>query len=324
MKKVLAIVLVVILSLSLCSCGSGLYYDYNMKKYVTVEDYPNDVETQSVDFIGYVNQFYASTFGDEFTYDAVDGIVQNGETVNINFTGYMDGEAFEGGTAENYELTIGSGSFIDGFEIGLIGVEVGKTVSLNLKFPDPYPNNTDLSGKPVVFEVKVNSVKRYQLDDKSVADYGYSSVKEFEKAAELSATQYCMFNNIYEAASVIKYPEKEVKALVDSEVNYYKSSAENNGMTFEDFLTQYNLTEGQFRTDLEENYIKPNMLMDMLCYYILQVNDQKLTKVEVEAKRAELEELYGEEIGEDLEISLQKLVAQEKALKIIGEQAKLK
>lgn len=105
-------------------------------------------------------------------YREVDRAAQMGDQVNIDYKGLLDGEAFEGGTAEGYDLTLGSGSFIDGFEDGLVGAVKGDQKDLNLTFPDPYPNNPDLAGKAVVFEVTVNAVKERsvpELTDEFVA-----------------------------------------------------------------------------------------------------------------------------------------------------------
>ena len=99
------------------------------------------------------------------TEKVTDRAVQEGDTANIDFTGYIEGEAFDGGTGTGYDLTIGSHQFIDGFEDGLIGANIGDTVKLDLAFPDPYDNNPDLSGVPVVFEVKVNSISRTVLPE---------------------------------------------------------------------------------------------------------------------------------------------------------------
>lgn len=88
-------------------------------------------------------------------------VVENGDVANIDYEGLLDGEAFDGGTAQDYDLEIGSGSFIDGFEDGLIGAEVGKETDLNLTFPEDY-GNSDLAGKEVVFKVTVNAIKEKQ------------------------------------------------------------------------------------------------------------------------------------------------------------------
>lgn len=105
-------------------------------------------------------------------YREVDRAAQTGDQVNIDYKGLLDGEAFDGGTAEGYDLTLGSGSFIDGFEDGLVGAVKGEKRDLNLTFPEEYPNNPDLAGKAVVFEVTVNEVKERtvpELTDEFVA-----------------------------------------------------------------------------------------------------------------------------------------------------------
>ena len=88
----------------------------------------------------------------------MDRVVDVGDTVNIDYVGKLDGVPFGGGTAAGDILTIGSGRFIDGFEDGLIGVTPGETVDLEMAFPDPYPNNPNLSGQAVVFTVTVNCI----------------------------------------------------------------------------------------------------------------------------------------------------------------------
>lgn len=86
--------------------------------------------------------------------------VKDGDTVNIDFVGYVDGEEFEGGNTNGsgYDLEIGSGEFIDGFEEGIIGHTVGETFDLNLQFPDPYPNDPSLSGSDVTFTTTINGI----------------------------------------------------------------------------------------------------------------------------------------------------------------------
>ena len=84
--------------------------------------------------------------------------VKDGDVVNIDYEGKKDGVAFDGGSAEGFDLTIGSGSFIDGFEDGLIGAKKGETRNLNLTFPENYQEE-DLAGQDVVFTVKINAIK---------------------------------------------------------------------------------------------------------------------------------------------------------------------
>lgn len=98
-----------------------------------------------------------TVLGGYATWDAVDRAAEEGDRVNIDYKGLKDGVAFEGGTAEGYNLVLGSGSFIDGFEDGLIGAAAGEQRNLNLTFPENYQSE-ELAGQDVVFEVTVNEV----------------------------------------------------------------------------------------------------------------------------------------------------------------------
>ena len=116
--------------------------------------------------------------------DVEDRAVKDGDTVGLNYSGSIDGVKFEGGTAENQTLVIGSGSFIPGFEEQMIGMAIGEEKALNVKFPEEY-HAEDLKGKDAVFEVKVLSIKEKQvpaLDDEFAKD-----VSEFDTLAEYKA-----------------------------------------------------------------------------------------------------------------------------------------
>ena len=147
----------------LCACGSKEYLrDIKASDYVTLGSYTgaevNEEKMEINDAIvdDYIESYLLPSFT---TVEEVTGrSVEEGDTVNIDYAGYLDGEQFDGGTASGQNLTIGSHRFIDGFEEGLVGANVGDKLSLNLSFPDPYPNDPNLAGKPVVFEVTVNSI----------------------------------------------------------------------------------------------------------------------------------------------------------------------
>ena len=114
----------------------------------------------------------------------VDAPVENGNTVVIDFKGLLNGEAFEGGTAEAYSLEIGSGAFIPGFEEQIIGKKAGEEFEVNVTFPEEYPAE-ELAGKPVVFEVKLHEVKVKELPE--LNDEFAQDTTEFESLAELKA-----------------------------------------------------------------------------------------------------------------------------------------
>ena len=150
--------------------------DYKVQKYVKLNDYMNMTVELSQDYsitdeqIQEYIEYLLSMYPEYETTDKT--TVENGDIVNIDYVGKVDGEEFNGGSATGQHLEIGSGSFIDGFEDGLVGAVKGDQKDLNLTFPDSYPNNPDLAGKEVVFEVTVNAVKERsvpELTDEFVA-----------------------------------------------------------------------------------------------------------------------------------------------------------
>ena len=161
-RKATVLVCAMITAVFMTACGNKEYLkDIKASDYVTLGNYIG-IEASAEEPVvedGEVEAYYRYRVLPQIPIDEVmEGPVKEGDTVNIDFVGYLDGEAFEGGTGSDYDLKIGSHWFIDGFEDGLIGVNCGETVSLDLTFPDPY-SNPDLAGAPVVFKVTVNGRK---------------------------------------------------------------------------------------------------------------------------------------------------------------------
>ncbi len=181
-----------VLTAMLAGCG----YDNSSKdmtkidvdKYVTsIGDYSNlsvevdaknEVSEEDVqNYIDYVLSGQTETVKSDKT------VVEEGDIVNIDYEGIKDGVAFDGGTAQGYDLTIGSGTFIPGFEEGLIGHVVGEEVALDVTFPENYQAE-DLAGQPVVFNVKINYISEEQtpeLTDEVAASYGIENVTNIEE-----------------------------------------------------------------------------------------------------------------------------------------------
>ncbi len=147
--------------------------------------------------------------------------VADGDTINLDYTGYIDKTAFDGGSAEGAELTIGSGSFIDDFEDQLIGYHPGDSVTVEVTFPDDYSNNADLAGKDATFECVINSIEvtpeltdefvtEYYSDYASNVDelYEYAKKQGYESNLNTYITDYIEAN-----ASVSSYPRAYVKHL---------------------------------------------------------------------------------------------------------------
>ena len=167
MKKQTVFMAAVLAAVALATgCGakkSEVKTDYvdDLSKYVTLGEYKGleyeetSTEVTDEDVQAELDYLLESKADVE---KIMDGTVADGDTVNIDFTGMRDGVAFDGGSGTGYDLTIGSNSFIDNFEEQLIGMKPGDTKEINVTFPDPYPNNPDLAGVPVVFEVTVNYI----------------------------------------------------------------------------------------------------------------------------------------------------------------------
>ena len=174
--------------------SAAIYFkDIQVDDYVTLGEYKGlevlqskqEVTQQDIDnFIHYTLEGYS-----ELQPITDRDVVENGDTANIDYEGKKDGVAFDGGTAAGQDLVIGSGTFIPGFEEGLVGVKVGETVELNLTFPEEY-HSEELAGQSVVFTVTVNSISRHvdpELTDEFVAGLGIegiSTVDEFQEYAK--------------------------------------------------------------------------------------------------------------------------------------------
>lgn len=262
-KKKKAGVLAAVLTAAalLTACGSKEYLkDITASDYVTLGNYIG-IEAQAEEPVvadGIVDMYlrYYVLAPYITTEEVTDRAVQEGDTVNIDYVGYQDGVAFEGGTGEGYDLTIGSGAFIDGFEDGLIGANVGDKVSLNLSFPDPYLSNPDLSGVPVVFEVTVNSITEEKLPDltdefvqslgvpdcsneQELRDYIYNSfyqtaVQTYDSTIEKTIQDTVM------AGCTFKEPPKEMVARIRQSIeDSMNAQAESKGVTLEEYMQNY-------------------------------------------------------------------------------------
>ena len=169
-------------------------------------------------------------------YVPVEREAREGDTVNINYVGTLNGVAFEGGTddsEEGYDLTLGSGTFIEGFEEGLIGAKSGEVRDLHLTFPENY-QSAELAGQAVVFTVTVNEVCEYVVPE--LTDEFAQNYLGVESAAELWDAAYAILNEehlqnqavqlLMENSELVKYSEEEMEAEAQYTISYYLSYAE--------------------------------------------------------------------------------------------------
>lgn len=237
--------------------------------------------------------------------EITDRAAQEGDIVNIDYVGTKDGKAFDGGTAEGFDLELGSGTFIDGFEDGLIGARTGDELSLNLKFPDPYQNNPDLAGQPVVFDVTVNRIeekKEAVLNDSFVQRMSdFTTVDEFRadtmadmEAQKESQADQKIENDAFLAAienTEFEVNQEAVEQLYNNQLNYYESMIQMYGMTMEDYASMYGMTEEEFKNEMKtssELAVKQQLLVEAIA-------EQEGLKVE-ESDREALAEQYGMDV----------------------------
>jgi len=235
--------------------------------------------------------------------------VQEGDMAIINFKGYIDGEAFEGGEGNNYPLVIGSGQFIPGFEEQLIGVEKNQEVDVNVTFPEDY-GKKELAGKPAVFKVTVNEIKKKELpviDDEFAQD-----VSEFDTLEEYKADLRKKLIEREEQRNKNEMEDKLIKAAVDNakidipevmidtrinEILYeFDLSLRYRGMDLENYLRIINQSLDEFKkqfTERAEREVRTQLVLE------------KIIEVEgIEAEESEIDEeikKYAENAKKDVE-----------------------
>ena len=206
---------------------------------------------------------------------------KEGDTVNIDFVGKMNGEAFDGGSGTGYDLVLGSGSFIDGFEDQLIGAKKGEKLEVNVTFPESYPNNPDLAGKPEVFDVTVNKVSTMpELTDQWVKEHAEdmgskaSDVASFrvEQQALLQAQVDYQYNNTIQQdalqqivdTSEITVSDAMQKYAEDYVISQEVSTAKQYGHGLADMLNMYGMSVDDFKEEISSystDYAKQRMVV---------------------------------------------------------------
>ncbi len=220
----------------------------------------------------------------------------------------MDGVAFQGGTGTDFNLTIGSGQFIAGFEDGLIGKSIGETVVLDLNFPEDYPPNPDFAGDPVEFTVKINYVQGEaipnELNDAFVERYTdgeYKTVDDYrvymkKTMAEnkVEEARVGKVNSAWEKVEANANFKKDAESLIqynyDSQMYQAESMTAMYGITMETYLSSMGTTEEQFQRELKE-YAEQNARWQLLVRAVVEAEGLEPTDEEYESG---VERLAGE------------------------------
>ncbi len=271
MKKRLCVVLMAILALAcLAGCGKGKesnvnkepeitpiqsLRDINVSQYVTLGDYKgmdvtynNNIVSKS-ELMQVVVEVYESVMK-ESDY-VTDRPLVMGDTANIDYIGYLDGEPFEGGADENFNLTLGSNVFISGFEEGLVGASVGDTVDVPVTFPENYYE--ELAGKEVIFTCTVNRiipgemddevVQRLQLDGvENVADliqYVYDTIYNESEGSSDTLKQDAVLNAFMAQCEFAELPPEFLQRYKNLTRESMEYEAQDAGMTLDEFAEQH-------------------------------------------------------------------------------------
>ena len=235
-----------------------------------------------------------------------------GDVVNINYTGTKDGTAFDGGTAEDYDLTLGSGQFIEGFEDGLIGAKKGETKELNLTFPEDYPNS-DLSGQDVVFTVTVNAIKRIpELSDEwvknnseydNIEDYKQGIREDLEASNQFSAdsaTKNEAWNQVLTNSDVKEYPDEDLDSAVKEYNDSINSYAEQMGQSVDEFLKAQNITQEQLDEESQQ-YAQYKLKQNLIVQAIMDSEGFTLDDEGCQKAASQMEKDYGMTLDDMIE-----------------------
>jgi len=350
MKRIFVLAVCLLMMAGLTACGgSGVSYDkYDLEEYIKVGEYKGlkvdayTVKVTDAEVKAQIqSELEAAASAQEIS---PNDAIKDGDTVNIDYVGKKDGKAFDGGTARGYDLEIGSDSFIDGFEDGLVGKKVGDKVKLDLTFPEDYGEKS-LAGQDVVFNVTINSATRMTVPEydleyiKNVTDH--DTIEEYEKeveknlyeskeAEEISNQQTDLWSQVLEDTEVIQYPEKELGYYIEFNSDQIDGMAESYGLSREDMLANYDFGSEEEFDAVNEDSSKLRVKQEMLIEYIADKEGLKYTDKEAQEMVSSFEQMgYDEEAiksqtGHDMDSYVRIELLYQKVLEFLLDNAKIK
>ena len=270
-----------------------------------------------------------------------DRAIANGDIAVIDFTGSVDGEEFEGGKGEDYELVIGSHSFIDTFEDQLIGKNTGDEVEVNVTFPEDY-QAADLAGKPALFKVVIKAIKTKEvpeLDDEFASDVSdFDTLDEYkedlkktilekkEKAAK-TAKENALVDKVIENAQM-DIPEPMIELEVRQMADEFAQRMQMQGLSMEQYMQYTGLTSEKLLEEMKPNAekkIKTRLVLEA----VVDAEKIEVSAEELEAEYKKLADMYQMEVDKVKEImgtageeNMKKDIAVQKAVDVIADSAK--
>ena len=267
---------------------------------------------------------------------SVERAVKKGDTADIDFEGFDNGVAFDGGKGENFDLEIGSGSFVPGFEEQLIGMKAGEEKDIDITFPENY--NPELAGKPVVFHVKVNEVKHKEvpaIDDEFAKDVSeFDTLKELKAdikkklTAERTESAQRAFEDVLMAKVAegveADVPHEMVELQAEQMTEGFKQQLASQGIPFDQYLKMTNTTEADFKSQAygpAEQQVK----MDLAISAIVKAENLEATDDEVEAEMKKVADRYGMDLDTVKKYlrpeEVKEQVIREKVIKLVADNA---
>ena len=268
--------------------------------------------------------------------ETVDREAKTGDTVVLDFEGFVDGKPFDGGKAEGYTLTLGSGAFIPGFEDQLVGLKAGDEKDVVVTFPENY--TPELAGKPVVFHVKVNEVKHKEVP--AIDDEFAKDVSEFDTLDELKAETRKKLVEDREAAAQRAFedalmqkvadgiqadiPDEMVDVQAQQMMENFQQQLAAQGIPFDQYLKMTNTTEDDFKKQAHEPALQ-QVRMDLAVAALVKAEELEATAEEIEAEMKSVADKYGMDLDTIKkylpEADVREQVLRSKAIKAVADAA---
>lgn len=283
MKRLLSVLtaaMLIVLLLTGCGEKRRLYSNVDLANYVKVGDYLGlQIDTSTDDYKKSYAQFIYSEIdaykisSDEIksaaTFDeSADATVELGDIVNIDFKGYKGETEINNGSAQNYLLVVGSGSFIDTFEQQLVNAKVGQTVNVSVTFPSNYTADASLAGVKARFDVKINSIAK--APEQLYKLFSVESEQEYADYLRESTLKNIIFNTVCKDSKIENYPKKDVKKIYNGAVAVYAEKGADLSSQDEETVLQ--------------KIVYPLMNTNMVMYYILDAEGLEIYESTVESQ----------------------------------------
>ena len=267
---------------------------------------------------------------------SVEREIQKGDTADIDFEGFDNGVPFDGGKGENFDLEIGSGSFVPGFEDQLVGMKAGEEKDIDITFPENY--TPELAGKPVVFHVKVNEVKHKEVP--AIDDEFAKDVSEFDTLEELKADTRKQLTNDREAAAQRAFedalmqkvadgiqadiPDEMVDVQAQQMMENFQQQLAAQGIPFDQYLKMTNTTEDDFKKQAHDPAVQ-QVRMDLAVAALVKAENLEATAQEIEDELKTVADKYGMDLDTIKkylpEADVREQVLRSKAIKAVADAA---